>query len=173
MGEPIENEYFNWLCAKVLHRGTRSYYELLKILHNTEFAWVVPADRHRAVDGIELRTDFLREVMVKKDPLWYDQPCSVLEMFYAFAKRASFQTDRPEREWFWEFAANLSLDQFRHVADSDHRIIEEILYNFIWRQYDPSGYGGMFPMRQRPMHDQRKVEIWYQFCEYLEDRGLL
>lgn len=171
MREPIENEYFNWLCAKVLEVGANNFYDLLRILHTTEFVWVVPADRHRARDGVELREDFAMEVGIERDLEWEMAPCSMLEFFIAFAKRASFQTDMPVKDWFWEFLVNLKLDGYSRVFDSDRPVIEDILYNFIWRQYDPSGDGGMFPMMQT-RNDQRKIEIWYQFSEYVQDRGL-
>lgn len=172
MREPIENEYFNWLCAKVLEMGNQNYYALLGILHKTEFVWVVPADKHRAQDGLELRTDFLRETQSERDPSWESEPCSVFELLVSFAKRAAFQTDIPTRVWFWEFMTNLKLNEFRQVSGSDAYSIEDILYTFIWRQYDPSGFGGMFPI-SRTKNDQRKIEIWYQFCEYIDDRGLM
>jgi hypothetical protein len=173
MREPIEELYFNWLCAKVLERShNRNYYDLLEILHRTEFVWVVPADEHRADDRIELRQDFIRETGAEKEPEWWSQPCSVLELFISFAKRASFQTDDPVKHWFWEFLGNLKLDEFRRVSGSDFYKVEDILYNFIWRLYEPNGYGGLFPLEE-PKADQRQVEIWYQFCAYVLERGLI
>lgn len=172
--EPIENEYFNWLCAKVLNGTTRSYYTLLGILYSTEFIWVqnVPGDKNRLEDGLELRQDFLREAFLKRDSVWEGQPCSVFEVLLAFANRASFQTDIPVRDWFWKFMANLHLDQFRQVTDSDIPIIDFILNTFIWRTYDEYGNGGLFPLSQTH-NDQRELELWFQFFEYTYDRGLL
>src|SRR3954471_6882281 len=109
MIEPIDNEYFNWLCAKVLDRKGRVYHSLLKILYETEFVPMVHADKHRVDDGLELRTDFLRETHMERDDLWLDQPCSVFEVLLSFANRASFQTDTPVKEWFWIFMENLNL----------------------------------------------------------------
>lgn len=172
MREPIESEYFNWLCAKVLNPGTRSYRTLMRILYKTEFVWVVPEDGNRAADGVELRTYFLRETVNEPDIFWQREPCSVLEMMISFANRASFQTDTPVRDWFWKFMENLQLDQFRQTNDDDVRMIERTLHTFIWRTYDSKGFGGMFPMRWT-QHDQRNIEIWYQFCEYLDHEGLI
>lgn len=170
MPEPIEETYFNWLCAKVLSVNVPIYLELMRILYRTEFVWVIAGDENRAEDGCELRDDFLRESYLRKDQNWYDQPCSVLEVLIAVAKRASFQTDNPVDYWFWQIVENLGLDEFRQVSNQDVGIIEDILYNFVWRQYDESGHGGMFPMRW-PKRDQREVEIWYQFFDYLEENG--
>lgn len=172
MEEPIEESYFNWLCAKVLSNN-QNYLELMRILHSTEFTWVVSRDENRAEDGIELREYFLRETGLHPDIDWFNQPCSVLEMFIAFSNRAYFQLDDiSPKDWFWEFMTNLKLDEFRRVSESDEREIHHILKTFLSREYEDDGQGGMFPMR-RPEQDQREVEIWYQFCEYVEDHGLL
>ena len=174
MIEPIEieNEYFNWLCAKVLDTHVNNYYDLMRILYTTEFVWLVSGDRHRAEEGLELRLDFRQETYNEADLLWENQPVSVLEIFISFAQRASFQTDMPVKKWFWIIMENLLLDQFRQISDSDLLIIHDILDTFIWRTYDAHGYGGMFPLPHTP-YDQREVEIWYQFSEYVIDQGYL
>jgi len=172
MSEPIDERYFNWLCAKVLSVDVPIYWDLMRIMYKTEFVWVIEGDKNRAEDGVELRQDFLRQAFIKNDPHWFNSPCSVLEVLIAFANRAWFQTDIPSKEWFWTFMVNLGLDEFRQVSASDERVIDDILYAFIWRTYDDNGHGGMFPMRW-PQRDQREVEIWYQFCEYLDHQGIL
>lgn len=172
MREPIDSEYFNWLCAKVLMDRPRLYHDMLCVLHQTEFAYFIPGDRNRANDGCELRFEFLTASGWELDIRWMRQPCSVFEALYAFSLRASFQTDISAVDWFWEFMDNLNLADYRQMSSRDRRNVEDILHTFVWRTYDDAGYGGLFPMR-RPKHDQREVEIWYQFCEYLEDRGLI
>lgn len=172
MDEPLEDTYFRWLCSKVLRKSTRSYLELLRILFRTEYVWSVPLDRNRAADGIELREDFARETNTERDPFLESQPCSLLEFFIAFAGRASFQTNSPVRAWFWSFMENLHLDQFRQVTDPDRVIIDEILTTFMDRTYDSHGYGGMFPMT-RVDRDQSEIEIWWQFCDYVQENHLV
>lgn len=172
MTEPIEELYFNWLCAKVLSGKVHSYKGLLEILHKTEFIWLVPKDRNRAQDGSELRTDFLRETQVDNNHQWFDVGCSIFEMLVAFANRVSFQTDAPAKDWFWEFITNLDLGEYRQVSEDDIPVIDDILYEFVWRTYKSNGDGGMFPLRW-PKEDQAGVEIWYQFCQYLDDQGRL
>lgn len=172
MREPLEHEYFNWLCAKVLNGNRHNYKALMQILYKTEFVWVISSDKNRAEDGVELRLDFMNETCSERDHIWEREPCSLLEFFIAFAKRASFQTDTPLNDWFWIFMANLQLDQFRHASDSDISIIEDTLTMFMWRTYSPNGVGGMFPMRYA-QDDQREIEVWYQFFEYLDHEGLL
>lgn len=172
MNEPLESTYFEWLCAKVLSRYVSNYYDLMQILFRTEFVWFIPGDRNRAADGIELREYFFREAYIKRDPEWFNEPCSVFEVFIAFAQRASFQTDIPVRDCFWLFMNNLKLDDYRQVSKADIPVIEEIIYTFIWRTYEETGCGGLFPLDD-PTEDQRKVEVWYQFCAWVDEKELV
>ena len=169
--EPLDDAYFRWLCAKVLEPYGRIYHDLLYILYKTEFIPFILEDSHRADDGVELRYDFRMETNTERDDLWEEQPCSVLEVLISFSIRASFQNDEPVKVWFWRFMENLMLDQFRQVSESDVPIIEDILNTFIWRTYDSNGRGGMFPMTQT-QNDQRKIEMWYQFFEYMDELEL-
>lgn len=173
MTEPIENLYFNWLCAKVIRlenpTPTLRYDRLLKILHQTEFVWLVSGDDNRAEDGAELRRNFLVEMNSKEPSEWKDLPCSVFEMLVAFSKRAEFATDVYHVNWFWEFLENLDLLRFNDASCVTEENVHEILYTFVWRQYLPNGRGGLFPL-EGPHNDQREVEIWYQFCAYLTDQ---
>lgn len=175
MTEPLENLYFNWLCAKV-NRPENStpsltYTKLLKRLHTTEFVWLVSGDDNRAEDGVDLRNDFLIEAQLPEDPMWLEEPCSVLEMLIAFSKRAEYATDSSYLGWFWEFLENLGLREFNDAAYNGFtKKIDDILFRFVWRQYDFRGRGGgMFPLQDTPQ-DQKEVEIWYQFCDYLNDQ---
>lgn len=175
MSEPLEETYFRWLCAKVIPRHSDIYYGLLLVMYKTEFVWMHQAhgDHNRAAEGIELRLDFLRETNVYQDRLWFDQPCSVLEALIALARRANFQFDTwGVDEWFWLFIKNLGLEDYRRISDGDIPAITDVLNRFIWRTYEADGRGGLFPL-QEPKRDQRRIEIWYQFCDYVEDQGLL
>jgi hypothetical protein len=173
MNEPLENLYFNWLCAKVIRlensTPSLSYDTLLRTLHNTEFVWLITADQNRAEDGVELRIEFLLEADIPDHPEWRKLGCSLLEMLIAFSRRAKFMTDIPADEWFWMFIGNLGLLGCNDASGVTPEEISEVLLRLIWRQYEFNGRGGLFPI-ERPSHDQTKVEIWYQFCEYLVDQ---
>lgn len=176
MNEPLENLYFNWLCTKVSQNGhttpSNSFLTLLRMLHKTEFVWLLSGDDNRAADGKELRREFLILADIPDDPEWRSYGCSLLEMFIAFAQRAEFATDEPVHDWFWEFIENLRLKEFNDAADIFPQEIEDILEQLIWRTYKPNGSGGMFPLED-PHTDQRELEIWYQFCDYLVDQDRL
>lgn len=173
MSEPLEDAYLRWLCAKVLPRHSDNYVGLLTVLHGIEFIWVVHGDHNRAAEGCELRLDFLRETNRQREQFWFDLPASVLEVLIAFAKRANFQLDTISvSDWFWLMIRNLGLEDFRRINDGMIPVIVDIVNTFIWRTYGSDGAGGLFPL-QEPPRDQRKVEIWYQFCDFVEDQGLL
>lgn len=174
MPEPIDNAYFNWLRAKVLAHDTPPYMylDVLRILYRTEFVWLLIGDKNREDDGLELRTHFLNAVGANPTAHWLESPCSVLEVLIAFAERASFDTDMPVKDWFWIFLANLGLDGYTGaIGPSDEVVIGRILETFIFRMYDHSGYGGLFPLRE-PRENQKDLEIWIQFNRYLDDQGL-
>ena len=175
VNEPLENIYFNWLCAKVIYLENPTpslrFDKLLKTLHGTEFVWLISGDDNRAEDGLELRREFLLEAGIPDHPEWRMMPCSLFEMLIAFSRRTEFATDIPAHEWFWEFIDNLGLREYNDSTSITSDEIAEILYAFVWRQYDMSGRGGgLFPI-EHPKHDQTQVEIWYQFCEYLTDQN--
>lgn len=173
MSEPIEETYFNWLTAKVMPLTSPNYQGLLLVLHRTEFIWTELGDDNRAADGLELRLDFLIELGFDSDPLWFETPASVLEVLIAFCVRhASFQTDIPVADWFWRLIENLKLDDYRRISEDQIHEIQEVLKRFMRRTYGPNGVGGLFPM-QDPPRDQRKVEIWYQFCDYVQEQQLI
>lgn len=174
MNEPIDGVYFNWLRAKVIDPESPPYLylDLLRILYRTEFAWTLIGDKNREDDGLELRIDFLRETNSPNENHWFRSPCSVLEVLIALSNRAEFDTDMPAKDWFWIFITNLGLSDFKTISKSEERTVNRILEIFIFRMYDYSGYGGLFPLRE-PLENQKELEIWYQFNRYLDDQGLM
>jgi hypothetical protein len=172
MSEPIEETYFNWLSAKVMPLTSYNYQGLLLVLHRTEFFWTVLGDDNREADALKLRLDFLAELNLNRDPAWFDSPVSVLEILIVLAMMANFQTDIPVSDWFWKFIENLRLDGYRRVSEADVAEIQLILQQFITRTYRPNGDGGLFPMHSAP-RDQTKVELWYQFCDYVQEQSLI
>lgn len=177
MTEPLENLYFNWLYAKVAYTDVKTpsttYYRLFSILQQIEFVFIISGDDNRAEDGKELRREFLIAGDFPDDLDWrHLVPCSVLEMLIAFSYRAADMTDGSHVEWFWEFLDNLGFRELNDSADFTPQDIEERIDIFMWRRYESTGYGGLFPLREAP-EDQTSLQIWYQFCRYLVDQQRL
>ena len=170
MVTPLDDAYFTWLASKVVvsDRPSQSYWPLLRIFYEYEYEWSVQGDHNRAEDGLDLRNDFLIETGHENDDNWFSVGVSVLEVLVAFGYRAEWQTDISAPEWFWIIINNLGLRDCDE-NDFDPEYVEEILYSFVWRTYNSDGSnGGLFPLNN-PQHDQREVEIWYQFSEYLAE----
>jgi hypothetical protein len=180
MDGPLENAYFKWLCAKVIQdkyprTPSLTYWKLLNVLHTTEFVWLLIGDDNRAADGLELRDDFIFECDLPRDPEWKRElGCSVLEMLIAFSRRAEFMTEVPLRVWFWEFLDNLGLKELNDGSEFKVDDVEIILDTFIWRTYNVKGEGGILPISDPHKYgDQRRIEIWHQFYNYLLDQNRL
>lgn len=179
MAEPIDELYFDWLYTNILRTPgrtpTTSYQSLMYALHRFEFRWLVSGDDNRAADGVALRYDFLDEYGIDPDdvdPGWFDLECSVFEMLFAFSKRCAFNTSLDYKEWFWIFLDNLNLSE---ISDGSYREQKHYIYptleTFVGRGYDRHCRGGLFPVLQT-RRDQRKVELWYQFNEYLVENAI-
>lgn len=173
MSEPLDESYLKWLYAQVasvkVRTINRTWWALFHQMYSTEFIWFVPNDDNRVEDGRDLRMEFLREVQpLDVEESWMNLGCSVLEMLIGVARRLSFQADGPVDAWFWHIMNNVGLAKYTDAVQPFHQEVEEILDRLIWRQYEPDGKGGLFPLR-RPEKDQRKIEIWYQLCAYVNE----
>lgn len=175
MNVELEERYFNWLYSRVVLEDNPSpsqrYYRLLGLLHKTKFIWTVLGDDNRAEYGKELRREFVAEQRIKNPGAgWLEETCSVLEMLIAFASIAEFETEKAAHLWFWVFLENLGLNEMNDASGFDEASAVTALNHFIFRKYAPNGRGGLFPL-MHPKEDQREVEIWYQFCAYINERG--
>ncbi len=164
MDEPIEDLYFKWLYSHV--SDTAEPFELFNQLHNIEFTWSILGDDNRVQDAKDLRIEFLHEKFLPNDGTLSSEGCSVFEMLIAFSRRASFITDESLHDWFWVMLHNLGLADVTTVIPLHENVVYDIVYAFVWRTYTDKGAGGLFPLH-KTQNDQRKVEIWYQFNEYL------
>ena len=167
----ISNGYFEWLsklvCGKRYSKQV-SYRKLLMYLHNTEFRYSIPMDANRAEDGMDLRYKYMGDDC----DLYLRGPCSVLEMMIALSVKCEEEyMDDPHigdrtGEWFWHMIVSLGLGSMFDER-FDEYFVESTIERFLDRDYEPDGHGGLFTIRDCE-DDLRDVEIWYQFCWYLD-----
>lgn len=177
LDEPLDERYFKWLYAQVadpkVQEKNLTYWNVLRILFKTEFAWVdeVVNDENRIGDGKALRIEFVRSQgwnIADVDSGWIETGCSMLEVIVGLARRLEFLADGTPHYWFWVLMSNIGLSGFndkRHFR-KDH--IEELLDRVIFRNYQATGLGGFFPL-QNPREDQRDIELWAQMNEYVQE----
>jgi hypothetical protein len=171
--DAIDREYFKWLYSQVasvyIRNSARTHWKMLRQFFTKEFVWFVPNDDNRIQDGKDLRYEFLQEEDIDNPgETWLDMPCSMLELLVALSRRLSFEAEGEPRDWFWELIDNMGL---AHINDQQYddlhkEEIDAAMDRIIWRNYEPNGQGGLFPMLS-PKQDQRKVELWYQLNAYL------
>jgi hypothetical protein len=142
--------YFHWLEPQTREGGhqTKTYTDLLQLMHSKEFVWFVPNDDNRLVDGLDLRTEFLRESEAPST-LSPDEfgPPTILEVLVGLSRRLAFTAGGTAEGWAWQLLKNLELEKMsdplsrRKCAEADEK-----LETLIWRNYAPDGAGGFFPL---------------------------
>lgn len=169
----LDDLYLHWLYSQVeahvkIRRSGRTYWGLLTQMHTTPFVYTISNDANRASDGLELRREWVLQSDESPHPDWMTLDCSFLEMLIALARRAAFQSELSVPYWFWHFMMNLGFDGFVDTlgSPSTYAFVEGRINEIMYRNYDEYNNGGLFPLRIAN-DDQRKVEIWYQLCEYL------
>jgi len=166
----IDYEYYEWLVSQIDIPNGKSYSHLFERMHNLEFVWTVPHDDNRVQDGLDLRNEFAG----KKSLDLILEGVTLLEILVSLSRRVAFSsTNGTAPQWAWRLLKNLRLhkshDPF-NKARADR--VDEILEVLVWRQYQPDGRGGFFPLNS-PREDQTKIEIWKQMNAYvIEMEGL-
>lgn len=170
----LDDRYLEWLYKQIggslrNRNPSRSHWKLAKQLYTKKFLWFVPNDDNRAIDGMELRFEFLDESGLDTgDSLWLMLECSMLEMLIGLSRRVAYQSYGSPDEWFWTMMGNI--DVRKYTDDRYNRIVElevnEALDIVIERTYEEDGTGGLFPLLNA-QRDQTKIELWYQASAYL------
>lgn len=175
--QKIYNLYFKWLCNIVnidSCYSQLSYTKLLKHLNNVEFTYMIPTDRNRASDGINLRYLF-----ADANSYTYDQineafsgiPCMILEMMIGLSYKlendimSDYRYGNREAQWFWNMITSLQLGNM----DDEHydkSYVNRCLIIFLNREYSYNGIGGLFTI-DNPPEDLRNIEIWMQAMWFL------
>jgi hypothetical protein len=165
MNGDLQETYLDFLESQIEIGKDRSCRDLLKIMLDKDFVWLVPNDDNRIADGLDIRAE------------WFDQsgfvadlgPCSFLEVLIGLSQRMAFITDESAEGWSWQLLTNLGLSKMRDdLSTYKTRKAHDILDTAIWRLYNSDGSGGFFPLL-RPKNDQRETELWYQMSAYIRE----
>ncbi len=174
------DSYFNWMIYKINGGGIyfcpQHYYWLLERLDSIEFTWLLPGDENRAQDGIDLRKRYISTPLGDERDVESRTWCSMLEMMVALSIRCEEHImDDPDKGdrvslWFLTMVKSLGLSEMhdKHYISDE---VDQIIENFLTRNYKPNGKGGLFWI---PCYkgDMRKMEIWYQMQAYMIEEYL-
>lgn len=170
--------YFLWLCRMVGigHPEGKPYYMLCQQLHETTFRAMIPYDRNRAKDGLDLRDRYFRQTKSMPDVMVLNRECTVLEMLVALALRMEFEDrDGTCQKWFYQMISNLGLDIFtdtlmgRDPDESTAASIKAALDDFMDRRYKKDGTGHNIFITYDSLRNMKFEEIYYQMARYLEE----
>lgn len=181
----IEQLYYEWLGAQVddayADKTNKRYTHLWRVLNDTEFVWTVPNDDNRASDALDLRAEFINllgsgDIDKSKGFVAYhharlDGPPSLVEVIIALSRHMAFNTENTSAaQWAWQLIENLGWHRLANpIGPKKQARLEDDIEALLFRTYNPDGHGGFFPLGF-PTQDQRKVELWYQMCAYLEEQ---
>lgn len=176
MNSDIRADYFLWMLSLIFCDGVCEYSELLGVLDDIPFHFVLEMDANREMDGVALRYRFGYENGISGDDIseaMGDDPCSVLEMMTALCLRCAEQIIDDDisvcaRQMFCDMLQSLGLDD-QTDGHVDVVTAQRIVERFLDRKYRKNGQGGLFTVPSAG-HDMRNVEIWYQMCLYLDER---
>jgi hypothetical protein len=174
---PLAEDYLRWLAPQIRDENDNgldhAYWDLLVIMFDKEYplqaAQLVPNDDNRLGDGLDLRVEFCYARHVRQGALADLGPCSFLEILIGLSRRLAFNVGGPPSGWAWTLLCNLELRRMTDPLSSyKARKIHNILDGCIWRNYQPDGTGGFFPLAW-PEEDQRNVELWYQMAAWINE----
>ena len=160
------DKYYHWLVEQIsIGKSNRTFDSLFQCMHHREFVWFIPNDDNRIGDALDLRREFWGEGRFLPQ-----NGVSILEVFVALSRRMAWVGGGEAPDWVWVLIKNLGLNRFPDpLTYRKEQRIEDILETFLWRNYQPNGEGGLFPLL-KTKDDQTKVELWYQMHAYINEK---
>ena len=183
----ITDLYFEWLCERVdidCDKEDFPYTKLMRYLFRKPFNYIMDRDANRYEDGVNMRYLFgsykeLDQEMIAS--YLDDAECSMLEMMAGLCMKCENIMSDPDTygdqtgKWFWDMIRSIGFDSLDDDA-FDEEEADEMVDICLYREYEPSGEGGFFTVKNAPK-DLRDVEIWTQMSWYLnsicKERGII
>ena len=180
----LDELYFDWLLAQLDSSGVRDGVAYVaNLLHNCEFHRRVGNDVNRAMDGANLRKEFMQtldELSISEHVTndFMDSECSWFEMLVALSRNLDFLYDGGVESRFLELVENMGLGpqlefnprRTKATVDYDQHIVDDVTNDIDNNSFDRNGQGGLFPLRKAGHPDQREVEIWDQHAAYFREK---
>ena len=172
--------YIEWLVRDKLglsDKEWKTYNFLINSLSKIEFVAIHPQDENRAVDGLELRSQFSDETELYLDSSsGLPSKCSMLEMLAGLAvkieNRIMRNVDIGDRtgKWFLMMINNMGLGDItnKNWKYDDESKIGDICHRIIYRDYKSNGEGGLFPLKNKSIN-WKNEEIWNQCMAFLRE----
>lgn len=176
--------YFEWLLTRLDPDGAEEGVAYVgDLLHNCEFTRRVGNDVNRAIEGKNLRKEFLSQFEEADfDPhitneLMIDE-CTWFEMLIALSRALDYLYEGGVEGRFIELITNMTLDPMLRygpgrsdqMREYDQRFVDVATSNVDNNEFDEDGHGGIFPLNKPNHPDQRRVEIWGQHAAYFNER---
>lgn len=178
MSEINLNElYFKWICSMVFpdENFRNKYSNVLYLLHNTPFEYILALDENRKMDGIDLRYHFSCACKIPHDVICINSninQCSMLEMMVALAKRCEDDVmsdlsygDRTA-QWFLMMFYNLGLNNYDDESwdVNTYYEVKNIIKKCMFREYESNGSNGGLFITSNSHYDLRNMQLWDQMC---------
>lgn len=174
--------YFKWICSIIFpdERIRNNYMNVLHVLNNTTFEYILALDENRQKDGIDLHYHFSYACKIPYDIIqinFDDTKCSILEMMTALAKRceddimSDLEHGDRTSEWFWIMFSNLGLNNYNDMSwtINSYYEVKNILRKFMFREYNPDGSNGGLFICPNTIYDLRNMQIWDQMGLFMNE----
>lgn len=170
--EQLREDYLHWLESQLRSEhdnSSKSYWDLVNLMFDMPFVWVIDMDENRMVDGMDLRIEFINEFRAPRTAMNNLAPCSFLEVLIGLSRRLAFMAGGDAPGWAWQLLGNLELHRLSDplTRSKQHKALE-IMQVVMARKYLPDGTGGFFPLAW-PDEDQTQIELWNQLNAYARE----
>lgn len=174
----LEKLYFNWLVNAVVTKEEREQYSMVLMrLFEYEFISYSEYDDNLKENCLLLRDEYCNfsKTAEKLCEIYGDLDFypTILEVMVYLASRIETtimsNSDYGDRTslWFWMMMESLGLIKYDNLHYDESKISQK-LENFVERQYEKDGYGGLFTVENRRT-DARQTDIWTQAMDFVTD----
>lgn len=180
----LMTKYYQWLCEEMEIDPENSKIEsVCAMMMVTPFVAELEEDKNLVESALYSRRNFVRNRSMNDKRNFYRAmgDCSVLEIMAVIVRKMSYMllgnalASSRQGALFFELIDNLGLgwindDAFGSDPDSCSEYIEDVLSQFVGRNYAENGEdGGLFPL-ENPPDDMRKMGLFQQLDAYLIEK---